>query len=184
MDLTSAAAALPLAMLLTTGQKVVYVPGRTVTDILPETVAELHRRFPRRIVAIKDASGDLARVTAHSLAAGPGFCQLSGDDPLALPGHVLGQTGCISVTANVAPELCARFQAACASGDYTQARAVHERLFPLHRALFSDASPAPTKYALSVLHDWLTEDVRLPITPCNEAARQAVDAALESAGLR
>ncbi len=160
------------------------VPGRTVTDMLPATVAELHRRFPDRIVAIKDASGDLARITAHRLAAGDGFCQLSGDDPLALAGQVMGQSGCISVTANVAPELCARFQRACAEGDYAAARQLHDRLFPLHGALFADASPSPTKYALSLLHDWLTEDVRLPIAPCSEAGRQAVDAALESAGLR
>lgn len=159
------------------------VPGRTVTDMLPETVAELHRRFPERIVAVKDASGDLTRVTAHRLLAGEGFCQLSGDDPLALAGYALGQSGCISVTANVAPNLCARFQRACAEDDYATARALHEMLFPLHRALFADASPSPTKYALSRLHDWLSEDVRLPIAPCSEAGRRAVDAAMEGLDL-
>jgi len=159
------------------------VPGRTVTDISAETVIELRRRFPEQIVAIKDASGDLTRVTAQRLGAGADFCQLSGDDPLSLAGYAMGQTGCISVTANVAPKLCAEFHAAAGAGDIARARELHERLFPLHRALFADASPAPVKYALSRLHNWLTEEVRLPITPCSEPARKAVDAAMESAGL-
>lgn len=154
------------------------VPGRTVTDIQPETVAELYRRFPDQIVAIKDASGDLARITAHRLLTGDDFCQLSGDDPLALAGYALGQIGCISVTANVAPNLCARFHQSCAEGDYGTARALHEILFPLHKAMFSDASPAPAKYALAQLHDWISDEVRLPITPCSQAARAAVDAAM------
>ena len=159
------------------------VPGRTVTDILPATVIELAKRFPDRIVGLKDASGDLQRVVVQRTGAGPGFCQLSGDDPLALAGYVLGQTGCISVTANVAPKLCAEFHAAAAAGDYETARALNERLYPLHKALFADASPAPTKYALAKLHDWLTSETRLPIAPCSEEGRRAVDAALESAGI-
>jgi 4-hydroxy-tetrahydrodipicolinate synthase len=154
------------------------VPGRTVTDLLPETVATLARRHPGRIVGIKDASGNLQRVTQHRLAAGEGFCQLSGDDPLALAGYALGQVGCISVTANVAPRLCAEFHAAAGAGDFTRARALHDKLFPLHKALFADASPAPTKYALGRLHGWLTEETRLPIAPCSEEGRRAVDAAL------
>ncbi|HEY6814745.1 MAG TPA: 4-hydroxy-tetrahydrodipicolinate synthase [Croceibacterium sp.] len=159
------------------------VPGRTVTDMLPATVIELARRFPGRIVGIKDASGDLQRVVTQRVGAGPEFCQLSGDDPLALAGYVLGQVGCISVTANVAPRLCAEFHAAAAAGDYDTARVLNERLFPLHKALFSDASPSPTKYALAKLHDWLGAETRLPIAPCGEAGRKAVDAALESAGI-
>ena len=159
------------------------VPGRTVTDMLPDTVIELARRFPGRIVGLKDASGDLQRVVLQRIGAGAGFCQLSGDDPLALPGYVLGQVGCISVSANVAPKLCAEFHAAAAAGDYERARALNERLFPLHKALFADASPAPTKYALARLHDWLTDETRLPIAPCSEAGRKAVDAALEGLGL-
>jgi len=154
------------------------VPGRTVTDLLPDTVAELHRRHPDRIVALKDASGDVTRIVTHRLGAGEGLCQLSGDDPLALAGRVLGQTGCVSVTANVAPALCAEFHSACDAGDWRRARALNDRLFPLHRALFADASPAPTKYALARLHDWLTDEVRLPIVPCGDPARAAVDAAL------
>jgi 4-hydroxy-tetrahydrodipicolinate synthase len=159
------------------------VPGRTVTDILPETVIELARRHPGRIVSLKDASGDLSRVVTHRMALGDAFNQLSGDDPLALAGYALGQVGCISVTANVAPKLCAEFHAAAAAGDIETARALNERLFPLHKALFADASPAPTKYALARLHDWIEPDTRLPIAPCSEAARKAVDAALESAGM-
>lgn len=159
------------------------VPGRTVTDILPATVIELAKRFPDKIVSIKDASGDLQRVVQHRAALGPGFNQLSGDDPLALGGYAYGQAGCISVTANVAPGLCAEFHAAAAGGDHERARDLNQRLFPLHKALFADASPAPTKYALAKLHDWLTDETRLPIAPCNEAGREAVDAALKIAGL-
>ena len=159
------------------------VPGRTVTDILPETVIELAKRHPDRIVSLKDASGDLSRVVTHRMALGDGFNQLSGDDPLALAGYALGQVGCISVTANVAPKLCAEFHAAAAAGDIDTARALNERLFPLHKALFADASPAPTKYALAKLHDWIEPDTRLPIAPCSEAARKAVDAAMGAAGL-
>ena len=159
------------------------VPGRTVTDIAAETVIELGKRHPGRIVSIKDASGDLSRVVTHRIGLGPDFNQLSGDDPLALAGYALGQSGCISVTANVAPKLCAEFHAAAAAGDLETARALNERLYPLHRALFADASPAPTKYALSRLHDWIEPDTRLPIAPCSEAARKAVDAAMAAAGL-
>jgi 4-hydroxy-tetrahydrodipicolinate synthase len=159
------------------------VPGRTVTDIQPETVIELARRFPERIVGLKDASGDLQRVVLHRMGAGEGFCQLSGDDPLALAGYVLGQVGCISVTANVAPKLSAEFHAAALAGDYPRAREINQRLFALHKALFADASPSPTKYALAKLHDWLTDETRLPIAPASDAARKAVDAALEVAGL-
>jgi 4-hydroxy-tetrahydrodipicolinate synthase len=159
------------------------VPGRTVTDILPETVVELAKRFPKQIVGIKDASGDLQRAVQHRLGAGPDFCQLSGDDPLALGGYAFGQVGCISVTANVAPKQCAEFHAACAVGDFARARALNDRLHPLHKALFADASPSPTKYALSRLHNWLTAETRLPIVACSDAAKKAVDAAMEAAGL-
>ena len=151
--------------------------------MLPATVIELARRFPGRIVGIKDASGDLQRVVTQRVGAGADFCQLSGDDPLALAGYVLGQVGCISVTANVAPKLCAEFHAAAAAGDYARARELNERLFPLHKALFADASPSPTKYALARLHDWLTAETRLPIAPCSAAACEAVDAALAGLGI-
>lgn len=159
------------------------VPGRTVTDLLPETVCELVNRFPERIVGIKDASGDLSRVTDHRMGITGSFCQLSGDDELALPFNAAGGVGCISVTANVAPALCAEFQQACADNDLVKARELNDRLYPLHYAMFEDASPGPVKYALTRVHDWITEDLRLPLTACSDAARAAVDAALEHAGL-
>jgi len=159
------------------------VPGRTVTDIKPETVAELVRRFPDRIVGIKDATGDMTRLTAHRLAVGPDFLQLCGNDDMALQYNAGGGRGCISVTANVAPRLCAEFQAASLAGDAARAIELNDRLFPLHQALFTDASPAPLKYALSRLHDWLGEEVRLPLVGCSAQSRKAVDAGLAHAGL-
>lgn len=158
------------------------VPGRSVTDILPETVVELHRRFPEKIVALKDASGDLSRVVTHRIGA-PQLCQLSGDDPLMLAGYALGQVGCISVTANVAPRMCADFHAAAAQGDFATAREINERLYPLHKAMFADASPSPAKYALSKLFDWFSPEVRLPIVDCSDAAKATVDEAMEGAGV-
>lgn len=161
---------------------VVYnVPGRTVTDVSAETMCKL-AEIPS-IVAVKDASGDLARVTIHRAGAGAGFCQLSGNDDLWLAHAVMGGTGCISVTANVAPRLCADFAAACAAGEWSRALGLHDRLFALHRAMFSDASPAPVKYALSRVHDWFSPEVRLPIIPASAASRAAVDAALAAAGV-
>lgn len=161
---------------------VVYnVPGRTVADISAETMNKL-AEMPS-VVAIKDASGDLARVTMHRAGAGEDFCQLSGNDDLWLPHAVLGGAGCISVTANVAPRLCADFAAACAGGDWAGALVLHDRLFDLHRAMFTDASPAPAKYALSRIHDWFSPEVRLPIIPASETSRAAVDAALSAAGV-
>lgn len=161
---------------------VVYnVPGRTVADISAETMNKL-AEMPS-VVAIKDASGDLARVTMHRAGAGEDFCQLSGNDDLWLPHAVLGGAGCISVTANVAPRLCADFAAACAAGDWAGALVLHDRLFDLHKAMFSDASPAPAKYALSRIHDWFSAEVRLPIIPASETSRAAVDAALSAAGV-
>jgi len=159
------------------------VPARTVTDIKPETVCELARRFPDRIIAIKDASGDLSRVTDHRMGIGPAFCQLSGDDELALPFNAAGGVGCISVTANVAPRLCADFQAACAANDLGRARELNDLLYPLHYAMFEDASPGPVKYALSRVRPDIREELRLPLVPCNENARRAVDAALVNAEL-
>lgn len=159
------------------------VPGRTVTDIKPETVCELANRYPDRFVGIKDASGDLSRVTDHRMGIAREFCQLSGDDELALPFNAAGGVGCISVTANVAPKLCAEFQAASAAGDLARARQLSDRLYPLHYAMFEDASPGPCKYAVSRVHDWFAEELRLPMVPCNAAARAAVDAALLHADL-
>jgi 4-hydroxy-tetrahydrodipicolinate synthase len=161
---------------------VVYnVPGRTVADISAETLCKL-AEIPS-VVAIKDASGDLARVTVQRAGAGKDFCQLSGNDDLWLPHAVMGGAGCISVTANVAPRLCADFAAAAAAGDWARALTLHDKLFDLHKAMFSDTSPGPVKYALSRVHDWFSPEVRLPIIPANETSRAAVDAALSAAGV-
>lgn len=159
------------------------VPSRTVTDLEDETVVELVNRYPDRIVAIKDASGDLSRVADHRMGIGRDFCQLSGNDELWLPHNAAGGRGAISVTANVAPALCAEFQEAINNNELKRARELNDRLFPLHYAMFSDASPAPVKYALSRVHDWFSPSVRLPIVEACEESRKAVDAALEHAGL-
>ena len=161
---------------------IVYnVPARTVTDIQPDTLAEL-AKIPS-IVGVKDASGAIARVTSHRLGCGADFLQLSGNDEMALAFNAAGGRGCISVTANVAPKLCAEFQVASLAGDQAKAHALNEKLFALHLSLFTDASPGPVKYAMTRVVDWMTADVRLPMTPPSEASRNAVDSALEVAGL-
>ncbi|MBW6525935.1 4-hydroxy-tetrahydrodipicolinate synthase [Sphingomonas sp. RHCKR7] len=159
------------------------VPARTVTDILPETLARIVAAFPRVFVAVKDASGVLQRVSLHRAALGADFCQLSGNDDLALAYNATGGVGCISVTANVAPRLSADFQRACAEKDMARALTLHDRLFPLHAALFSDASPGPVKYAMTRVRPGFPAGLRLPMIWPGEASRAAVDAALSHAGL-
>jgi 4-hydroxy-tetrahydrodipicolinate synthase len=160
---------------------IVYnVPSRTVADIGVETLAEV-AKIPS-VVGIKDATGNLARVTAQRLACGEEFCQLSGNDDMALGFNAMGGVGCISVTANVAPRLCADFQAATREGRWGEALELQDRLFPLHVAMFADASPGPVKYALSKRCGFSTE-LRLPLTEPSPAAKAAIDAALEHAGL-
>jgi 4-hydroxy-tetrahydrodipicolinate synthase len=169
----SAASSLPV---------VVYnVPGRTVTDILPETLGRVAKLS--NVVGIKDASGDMGRVTAHRALCGHHFAQLSGNDDMSLGFLASGGVGTISVTANVAPALFARLHDAYLSGDHATALSIQDRLFPLHKALFSDASPGPVKYALSRVRPGFPADLRLPMTPPSDASRRAVDAALEHAGL-
>ena len=161
---------------------VVYnVPGRTVTDILPETLGRI-AELPS-VVGIKDASGDLSRVSAHRRLCGEDFVQLSGNDDMSLGFLAMGGIGTISVTANVAPRLFAEFHDAHLSGDHPRALQIQDRLFPLHKALFTDASPGPVKYALSRVRPGFPPDLRLPMTAPSEASRSAVDAALEHAGL-
>lgn len=157
------------------------IPGRSIVDLGHETMTRLGE-LPR-IAGVKDATGDISRVSAYRAAIGHDFCQLSGNDETALAHFAHGGTGCISVSANVAPHLCADFQQACAEGDLAGARALNDLLHPLHIALFTDTSPGPTKYALARQHDWFCDEVRLPVVPPSEAARAAVDAALEHAGL-
>ena len=161
---------------------VVYnVPARTVTDILPETLGKL-AALPT-IIGIKDASGKVERVSAQRAECGADFCQLSGNDDMALGFMAMGGKGCISVTANVEPKLAAEFQAACAEGRWADALTLQDRLFPLHAALFSDASPGPIKYALTRVYPDFPNELRMPMTWPSEASRKAVDAALAHAGL-
>lgn len=157
------------------------VPGRTVADLSVETMARL-AEIPT-IIGVKDASGNVARVTSQRLACGADFVQLSGNDDMALGFMAMGGVGCISVTANVAPRLCADFQDACLAGDWAKALELQDRLYPLHAALFSDASPGPAKYALNRLHPEWSAELRLPMTPPSAASRQAIDAALAHAGI-
>ena len=161
---------------------VVYnVPSRTVADISVETLATIARH--PKIVAVKDATGNLGRVSDQRLKCGEEFIQLSGNDDMALGFNAMGGTGCISVSANVAPRLCADFQKATKEGRWDDALKLQDRLYPLHAALFTDASPAPTKYALSKVRPGFPQELRLPLVEASDASKRAVDAALEHAGL-
>ena len=161
---------------------IVYnVPARTVTDIAVETLAEL-AKLPT-ILGVKDATGNLGRVSAQRIACGEDFCQLSGNDETALAFSAMGGVGCISVTANIAPQLCSDFQKAMREGRWDEALQLQDRLYPLHIALFSDASPAPTKYALSRVRPGFPTEIRLPLVDASDASKRLVDAALEHAGL-
>lgn len=156
------------------------VPGRTSVDISNEILARL-AQLPN-IVGIKDATGDLTRASFQRLMCGEDWVMLSGDDPTALGYMAHGGHGCISVTANVAPEACARFYDDALGGRWPAALDAQDRLVRLHKALFADASPAPTKFALAHL-GLCAEDVRLPIVPCSEPARAEVLAAMRDAGV-
>jgi len=161
---------------------VVYnVPSRTVADISVESLGEIAKH--PRIVAVKDATGNLARVSAQRLTCGEEFIQLSGNDDMALGFNAMGGVGCISVTANVAPRLCSEFQKAMKDGCWDEALKLQDRLYPLHAALFTDASPAPTKYALSKVRPGFPQELRLPLVEASDASKRAVDAALAHAGL-
>lgn len=160
---------------------VIYnVPGRTVTDIAVETVGRIAQL--KNVVGIKDASADLSRVARHRAVCGEDFILLSGEDPSAVGFNAQGGTGCISVTANVAPKLCAQMQEATLGGDFAAARAIDAKLAALHRALFVEPSPAPAKYVCSLL-GLCTEEVRLPLLTLSEAGKSAVRAAMAQAGL-
>ena len=161
---------------------VVYnVPSRTVADISVETLGRVAKH--PRIVGIKDATGNLARVSAQRLECDDDFVQLSGNDDMALGFNAMGGVGCISVTANVAPKLCSEFQKAMRDGHWDEALKLQDKLYPLHAALFSDASPGPTKYALTRVRSGFPADLRLPLVEASDASKRAVDAALDHAGL-
>lgn len=158
------------------------VPGRTVSDLLPETVGRL-AKLPN-IVGIKDATGDLPRVSQHNhLTRGEQFELISGDDPSALGFLAMGGVGCISVTANVLPAECAAMHTAFHAGDLKRAQEIEATLIDLHNAMFCSPSPGPAKYALSRM-GLCQDDVRLPITKPDAAARDTIDAALAAAGAK
>ena len=157
------------------------IPGRSVINMSVETMARLHRDG-RAIIGTKDATANLVRVSEQRPAMGPDFEQLSGEDATALAFNAHGGHGCISVTANVAPGLCAQMQAACAAGDYAAALAIHDRLMPLHTALFVETNPSPVKAGLSILGK-CKADVRLPMVPVSDATRDQVREAMRHAGL-
>jgi 4-hydroxy-tetrahydrodipicolinate synthase len=159
------------------------VPARTVTDIEPATMARIVKAFPGKFVGVKDATGKMERVSLQRAGCGADFAQISGNDDMALAFNAMGGVGCISVSANVAPRLCAEFQAACQAGDYAKALTYQDKLFPLHAALFTDASPGPVKYAMGKVRPGFPTGLRLPMVEPGEASRAAVDAALAHAGL-
>lgn len=156
------------------------IPGRSVVDMSPETMGEL-AKLPR-IVGVKDATGDLSRVAKQRLTCGPDFIQLSGEDATALGFNAMGGVGCISVTANVAPKLCAEMQAATLAGDYVKAMEYQDKLMPLHIAIFLEPGVAGAKYAMSKL-GLCAAEVRLPLTELTDATKAAIDAAMAHAGL-
>lgn len=156
------------------------VPGRTASDVSNETLARL--AVLPNIIGIKDATGDMTRVSLQRLMCGEEWVMLSGDDPTALGYMAHGGHGSISVTTNVAPEACASFHNAALSGDWETARYFQDQLIHLHKALFLDASPAPTKFALAHL-GLCAAETRLPITPCDDAVKPAILEAMHEAGL-
>ena len=159
------------------------VPTRTGVDIRPETIGRLVADYPGVFVALKDATGAIARVSLQREECGTKFCQLSGNDETTLGFMATGGSGCISVTANVAPRLCAEFQAACRLQDFRRAIELHDRLLPLHRALFAGPSPAPLKYALSRIRANFSVRLRLPIVQTDDDAKRLIDEALKLVNL-
>jgi len=156
------------------------IPARSVIDMSVETMKRLYD-LPN-IAGVKDATANVVRVSQQRAAMGPDFNQLSGEDASALGFMAHGGHGCISVTSNVAPRLCAEFQDACLRGDYATALTLQDKLMPLHTALFIETNPAPAKYALSVLGK-CEETVRLPMVLVDEKTRRAVRHAMTHAGL-
>ncbi len=156
------------------------IPGRSVVDMQPETMGQL-AKLPR-IVGVKDATGKIERVSMQRASCGPDFIQLSGEDATALGFNAHGGTGCISVTANVAPKLCAEFQAATLAGDYRKALEYQDRLMPLHEAIFIEPGLAGAKYGLSLL-GMCSEEVRLPLVGLTDGTKARIRAAMEHAGI-
>ena len=156
------------------------IPGRSVIDMTPETMGEL-ARLPR-IIGVKDATGDLSRVPKQRITCGTDFIQMSGEDATALGFNAHGGQGCISVTANVAPRLCAEFQAATLGNDYPKALELLDRLMPLHEAIFAEPGVAGAKYGMAKL-GLCSDEVRLPLTGLTCETKAKMDAAMRHAGL-
>ena len=158
------------------------VPGRSVADIKNETVERLLNL--KNILGMKDATGDLERISLlrPAYAKKKGFCYLGGDDALALPFAVLGACGTISVTSNIAPKLCAQLQAHLAKGDYASALKIHDKLMPLHDAMFAESSPGPVKYAAKLL-GLCDGSVKLPLVEISKPTQEIVKKAMKHAGL-
>ena len=160
---------------------VIYnIPGRSVVDMSPETMGEL-AKLPR-IIGVKDATGDLARVCQQRITCGHDFLQISGEDATAHGFNAQGGIGCISVTANVAPALCAQLQEACLAGDYSTALTLQDRLMPLHQAIFTEPGLVGAKYGLSLLGR-CEDSVRLPLTPLSDLTKALIEQAMEHAAL-
>ena len=161
---------------------IVYnVPGRTVVDILPATLARIATL--KNVAGVKDASAKVERMSQHRLLIKKPFSYLSGEDATALGFNAHGGNGCISVTSNVAPRLCSEFQTATLKGDYKRALELQDILMPLHDALFVETNPAPVKYAAWRIGMIESPECRLPLAPLTEATKKIVDAALAHAGL-
>ena len=156
------------------------IPGRSAVDMSVETMGEL--AFHKHIIGVKDATGDLSRVPKQRLSCGEGFIQLSGEDATALGFNAHGGIGCISVTANMAPALCAQMQQATLAGDYATALKITDKLMPLHLATFQEPGLVSAKYGLSKL-GLCTQEVRSPLVGLSDNAKSAMDAALRHAGL-
>ncbi|MGC6472206.1 MAG: 4-hydroxy-tetrahydrodipicolinate synthase [Parvibaculales bacterium] len=156
------------------------IPGRSVVDMSVETMAALSAL--ENIAGVKDATGDLNRVSLQRAACGEDFIQLSGEDGTALGFNAHGGIGCISVTANIAPQLCAAFQEATLRGDYAKALEIQDRLMPLHQSLFIEASPAPVKFVAAEL-GLCQADVRLPLCGVSDASKAVLRDAIQHAGL-
>ena len=156
------------------------IPGRSVVDMTPETMGELAKH--EMIVGVKDSTGDVGRVLAQRITCGTDFIQVSGEDAQALGHRAMGGQGCISVTANVAPKLCAEFQDAMSAGDFDAALAYQDRLMPLHQAIFSDPGLVGAKYGMSLL-GMCSEDVRSPLTGLLDETKAKMRAAMVHAGL-
>lgn len=156
------------------------IPGRSAVDMTPETMGHL-AQLPR-IIGVKDATGDLARVCAQRITCGKDFIQISGEDATAHGFNAQGGQGVISVTANVAPKLVAQVQEATLAGDYARALELQDRLMPLHRAIFVEPGLVGVKYAMSRL-GLCSEEVRLPLVGLSDPTKALVEAGLRHAGL-